>query len=493
MSEMQLHEQPITSPMVNQQSFIHLRLHSEFSLVDGICKIKPTIDKVAELGMPAVAFTDHMNFFGLIKFYQKAIASGVKPIIGADLWVNDNNNEHGVFRVVALCLNDEGYLNLKKLISRAYQTNQQQGKAVVEKQWLIEFGQGLIILSGGREGDVGKALLAGNHQQAAEQLGFWNLHFPDRYYIELQRTGRVDEGVYIQSVATFAQGSGTPVVATNDVCFLEEKDFDAHEIRVCINQSRVIDDPRRPKNYTQQQYLRSSEEMVELFSDIPEAIQNTVEIAKRCNLSLKLGENFLPNYPIPDGLTIDEYFCQLSIEGLEERLESLFDTHAPDFKTTRIAYDERLEVELEVINQMGFPGYFLIVADFIRWGKEHDIPVGPGRGSGAGSLVAYALKITDLDPLEYDLLFERFLNPERVSMPDFDIDFCMDGRDRVIDYVAEKYGRNSVSQIITFGRLAAKAVIRDVGRVLSQPYGFVDKISKLIPFDVGMTDRKSVV
>ncbi len=478
-------------PENRAMQFVHLRMHSEFSMVDGICRINPTLDKAVSLNMPALAITDNVNFCGLIKFYRKAVASGVKPIVGADLWINDAEDENDIFRITILCQNDSGYLNAKKLISKAYQTNQKMGKPIVEKSWLVEHNQGLIVLSGGKDGDVGRALLAANHELAAQHLGFWNLHFPNRFYLELQRTGRAGEGAYVQSVAGFAQGSGTPVVATNDVCFLEKTDFEAHEIRVCINQGRVLDDPRRPKNYSDEQYLKSSDEMIELFSDIPEAIQNTIEIAKRCNLHLHLGEYFLPNYPIPDGLTIEEYFCQLSRDGLEERLDFLFDTSANDFVEKRKVYDERLQTELDVINQMGFPGYFLIVADFIRWGKNNGVPVGPGRGSGAGSLVAYALKITDLDPLEYDLLFERFLNPERVSMPDFDIDFCMDGRDRVIDYVADRYGRNSVSQIITFGRLAAKAVIRDVGRVLSQPYGFVDKISKLIPFDVGMTLSKA--
>ena len=322
-------------------------------------------------------------------------------------------------------------------------------------------------------------------------MGFWQCYFPDRYYIELQRTSRVGEGDYIQTVASFAEASGTPVVATNDVCFMDESDFDAHEIRVCINQSRVLGDPRRPKTYSNQQYLKSSEEMQKLFYDIPEALENTIEIAKRCNLTLNLGEYFLPNFPIPEGLSTEEYFCQLSEKGLEKRLKKLFDTTLPEFQEQRIPYDNRLKIELDVINQMGFPGYFLIVADFIEWSKNNGVPVGPGRGSGAGSLVAYALDITDLDPLEYDLLFERFLNPERVSMPDFDIDFCMEGRDRVISYVSDTYGKNSVSQIITFGRLAAKAVIKDVGRVLSQPYGFVDKISKLIPFEPGMTLAKA--
>jgi len=471
--------------------FVHLRMHSEFSMVDGICRINPTLDRIAELKMPAVAFTDHINFCGLIKFYKKCRASGVKPIVGVDLLINEQDGEGENTRIAILCMNNQGYMNAKTLVSKAYQENQKRGIPIVDKQWFKTLNEGLIVLSGGKDGDVGKAILAGNHELAAENLGFWQSYFPGRYYIELQRTSRVGEGDYIHSVASFAQASGTPVVATNDVCFLQQSDFDAHEIRVCINQGRVLDDPRRPKKYSDQQYLKSAAEMQALFSDIPEAIENTIEIAKRCNLNLNLGEYFLPNYPIPDGLTIDQYFCQLSERGLEKRLDKLFDRSQTEFIEQRVPYDQRLKIELDVINQMGFPGYFLIVADFIRWSKKNGIPVGPGRGSGAGSLVAYALDITDLDPLKYELLFERFLNPERVSMPDFDIDFCMDGRDRVIDYVAEKYGRNSVSQIITFGRLAAKAVIKDVGRVLSQPYGFVDKISKLIPFEIGMSLSKA--
>jgi len=500
MSEVESNSEPISlqepreqSPneALSEQKFVHLRVHSEYSIVDGICRIAPTLDRIADLNMPAVAFTDHINFCGLIKFYKRCRSKGIKPIAGVDLIVCDEQQENGNFKLTLLCMNQTGYLNAKIIVSRAYQENQKRGIPVVDKSWFKTLNEGLIILSGGKEGDVGKALINGNHEQAAEFLGFWQLYFADRYYIELQRTGRTGEGDYIRSVASFASAAGTPVVATNDVCFMQESDFDAHEIRVCINQGRVLDDPRRLKSYSNQQYLKSAEEMQALFRDIPEAIENTLEIAKRCNLILNLGEYFLPNYPIPTGLTIDQYFCQLSEQGLEKRLDSLFNRDSEDFEGLRKPYDERLKTELAVITQMGFPGYFLIVADFIHWSKNNGVPVGPGRGSGAGSLVAYALDITDLDPLKYELLFERFLNPERVSMPDFDIDFCMDGRDRVIDYVAEKYGRNSVSQIITFGRLAAKAVIRDVGRVLSQPYGFVDKISKLIPFEVGMTLEKA--
>ncbi|MCP3674672.1 MAG: DNA polymerase III subunit alpha, partial [Gammaproteobacteria bacterium] len=384
-----------------------------------------------------------------------------------------------------------GYKNLTRLISRSYTEGQQRGIPIIIFDWIADCSEGLIVLSGGRHGDVGKSILAGNHQQAAECLGTWNALFPKRYYLELQRTSRENEETYLHTVVGMAQGSNTPVVATNDVHFLEADDFGAHEARVCINQGRVLDDPRRPKDFSEEQYFKSEEEMCELFSDIPEALENSVEIAKRCTVELELGKNFLPNYPVPEGMTIGEFFADESQKGLNKRLGELFDVESELFAQQRKAYDERLQVELDVINKMGFPGYFLIVADFIRWAKNNGVPVGPGRGSGAGSIIAYALEITDLDPLEYGLLFERFLNPERISMPDFDVDFCMDGRDRVIDYVAEKYGRESVSQIITFGTMAAKAVIRDVGRVLGNPYGFVDKVSKLIPFELGITLQKS--
>lgn len=471
--------------------FVHLKMHTEYSMVDSVVRVKPLIAHCKEQNIPAIAMTDQMNMCGLVKFYSQSVSAGIKPIAGADLLIQNPNDEDDHFRVTALCMNNTGYLNLKYLISRAYLKNQHRGLPLAKKEWLPEFAEGLIILSGGRQGDVGKALLAGNMDQAASNLGFWNHHFKDRFYLELQRTGRPQENEYIHQVIGLAQGASTPVVATNDVRFLHKEDFDAHEARVCINQGRVLADPRRPRDYSEQQYLRSEAEMVELFEDIPEALENSVEIAKRCNLDMRLGEYFLPEFPIPEGMTIEQYFEKVSKDGLEERLDQLYDRNAENFAEIRKEYDERLQIELDVINQMGFPGYFLIVADFIQWSKNNGVPVGPGRGSGAGSLVAYAMKITDLDPLEYDLLFERFLNPERVSMPDFDVDFCMEGRDRVIDYVAERYGRNSVSQIITFGTMAAKAVIRDVGRVLSHPYGFVDKLAKLIPFEVGMTLEKA--
>ncbi len=473
-------------------SFVHLRLHTEYSLVDSTIRIKQLMPAVEAGAMPAVAMTDQNNLFGMVKFYRAARAQGLKPIFGVDVLLEDEEDESLLYHMILLCQNETGYHNVTRLISQAYMKGQKLGVPRVQRSWIKDFSEGVIALSGARDGDVGHALLAGNQAQAKQRLSEWREVFPDRYYLELQRTGRTGEDDYLHAAVALAGETGTPVVATNDVRFLSAEDFEAHEARVCINSGYTLDDNTRPKHYSEQQYLRSAEEMIELFSDIPEAIENTLEIAKRCTVGLTLGKNYLPAFPIPEGMTEAEYFSKLSKEGLEARLEQLFDTTADDFAEIRKPYDERLQIELDVINDMGFPGYFLIVADFIQWSKDHDIPVGPGRGSGAGSVVAYALKITDLDPLKYDLLFERFLNPERVSMPDFDIDFCMDKRDLVIDYVARTYGRDKVSQIITYGSMAAKAVVRDVGRILNHPYGFVDRIAKLIPFEMKMTLTKAM-
>ncbi|HKJ77124.1 MAG TPA: DNA polymerase III subunit alpha, partial [Gammaproteobacteria bacterium] len=443
-------------------------------------------------GMPAVAVTDQNNLFALVRFYKKAQGAGIKPIVGVDIWVHNEEDPNQPTRLLLLCKDETGYRNLTRLISRAYLEGQHQGTPTVAREWFEGHTDGLIALSGGREGDVGQALLAGRRDEAAGLINQWLRRFGDNYYLELQRTGRSGEEDYLHAAVELAGAMSVPVVATNDVCFVRREDFDAHEARVCIHDGRTLDDPRRPHRYTDQQYLRTPEEMAELFADIPEALENTVEVARRCNLALNLGNYVLPDFPVPEGMSEEEYFRQQARQGLERRLARQFDVDAPGFAEQRKPYDERLEHELAVILQMGFPGYFLIVADFIQWAKRNDIPVGPGRGSGAGSLVAYALTITDLDPLRYDLLFERFLNPERVSMPDFDVDFCMEGRDRVIDYVAERYGREKVSQIITYGSMAAKAVVRDVGRVMGHPYGFVDQVAKLIPFEVGMTLDKAM-
>ena len=469
--------------------FIHLRVHSDFSMVDGLQKIGPIVSAAAANNMPALALTDQMNMCGLVRFYGSAHGKGIKPLVGADFWVQSDELGDEQFRLTLLAMDNDGYQNITLLISRGYQRGHVQGRPVIDKAWLGEHAKGVIVLSGGREGDVGKFLLKGNRQMVEHCLAFYQTHFPDAYYLELLRTGRPDEEVYLHMAVAIATEFELPVVATNEVVFLTADDFDAHEIRVAIHDGYTLMDKRRPRRYSPQQYLRSQEEMAELFADIPEALENTVEIAKRCNVTVRLGEYFLPNFPTGD-MTTEDFLVMKSKEGLEERLAFLFPDPAVRAER-RPEYDERLDIELKVINQMGFPGYFLIVMEFIQWSKDNGIPVGPGRGSGAGSLVAYALKITDLDPLEFDLLFERFLNPERVSMPDFDVDFCMDRRDEVIDHVSEMYGREAVSQIITFGSMAAKAVVRDVGRVLGHAYGFVDRISKLIPPDPGMTLAKA--
>jgi len=467
--------------------FIHLRLHTEFSLADSLVRIKPLVKRVAELNMPACAITDQTNFYGLIKFYKAAQAAGIKPIVGSDFWLASSDVDGKPTLFTLLAADNTGYKNIIELISRAWQHGQYQGAAYVQREWVSELSEGVIALSGGKFGDIGMSLLAGRSAQAQESLRQWMADFPDRFYLEIQRTGRENDEEYLHLAVALADQLQCPLVATNDVRFLARDEFEAHEARVCIAEGRTLDDPRRERRYSDQQYLRSPEEMTELFSDIPEALQNTVEIAKRCNVDIKLGTYFLPEYPIPEGLTENDFFRKISYEGLEQRLQRILPPDTPNYAERRKVYEDRLKFELDIIIQMGFPGYFLIVMDFIQWAKDHDIPVGPGRGSGAGSLVAYSLKITDLDPLQYDLLFERFLNPERVSMPDFDIDFCMDNRDRVISYVADAYGRDAVSQIITFGTMAAKAVVRDVARVQGKSYGLADKLSKMIPPTPGMT------
>jgi DNA polymerase-3 subunit alpha len=475
-----------------QPAFVHLRVHTEFSLVDGIVKIKPLVKRLAELNMPAIAITEHANLFSLVKFYKAALGQGIKAIAGADVLIFNPDAPSTPYRMTLLVNNHTGYITLTELISKAYQEGQHQGVPMLRQEWIEDNHNGLIALSGAMNGEIGKALLSENHESARRLAEFWGGLFEHSFYLELQRVGKPDEERYIAAAVKLALATGLPVVATNDVRFVHQQDFAAHEVRVCINQGRVLDDTRRPKDYTDQQYLRSIEEMQALFADIPEALENTVEIAKRCNLTLTLGKNFLPDFPVPEGMNIAEFMTEQANKGLEGRLQHHPAVGKGTDEENRRVYYERLDFELKMITQMGFPGYFMIVADFIQWAKNNFIPVGPGRGSGAGSLVAYALKITDLDPIEFDLLFERFLNPERISMPDFDVDFCMDRRDEVIDYVARNYGRDQVSQIITYGSMAAKAVIRDVGRVLGFGYGFVDRLAKLIPFEIGMTLTKAL-
>jgi DNA polymerase III subunit alpha len=462
--------------------FVHLRLHTEYSLIDSVVRVPELIEAVAAAGMPAVAATDQSNLFAMVKFYRAALARGVKPIIGVDLLVREPGERQQPSRITLICQNQTGYLNATRLVSRAYLEGQQRGVPLIERAWLtVESLEGLIALSCATEGDIGRALVNGREEDAQRALDDWLAVLPNRFYIELQRVGRASEESYIAAAVNLAGRRGVPVVATNDVRFLKQSDFESHEARVCIHDGTLLADAGRVRRYTAQQYLRSPEEMTRLFADIPEALANSVEIARRASLILKLGQPRLPAYPVPGDMTTEDFLRKEAQSGFQKRLAELggsVDTEV---------YQKRLQAELDVICKMGFAGYFLIVADFIRWARENGVPVGPGRGSGAGSLVAYSLAITDLDPLRYDLLFERFLNPERVSMPDFDVDFCMEGRDRVIDYVAGHYGRERVSQIITYGTMAAKAVVRDVGRVLGMTYGFVDKIAKLIPFELGIT------
>jgi len=470
------------------EPFVHLHLHSEFSLVDSTLRLKQMVKRAREMGMPAIAVTDQFNMFALVKFYLAAVKAGIKPIVGADVLITDLADPDHVSKLVLLCQDREGYLNLCQLLSKGYQQGQHQGVPYLRRDWISEHSAGLIALSAGHEGDVGQALVNRHPNQARQLAKGWMQDFPGRYYLEIQRTGREQEQRHEIHALYLAAELGLPVVATNDVRFLERTDFRAHEARVCIHDGRLLADRRREVRYSEEQYLKSPAEMAELFSDLPEALENAGELAKRCNLELAFGKYYLPDFPTPGGESVEEFLKKAALEGLARRLNTRGTAH--DFNDDD--YHDRLAVELEVINNMGFPGYFLIVADFIRWAKNNDIPVGPGRGSGAGSLVAYALDITDLDPLQFDLLFERFLNPERISMPDFDVDFCMEKRDLVIDYVAETYGRNQVSQIITYGTMAAKAAVRDCGRVLGDGYGFVDSVAKLVPPDLGMTLTKAL-
>ena len=462
-------------------TFVHLRVHSEYSVVDGIVRIPELVSRARELSQPAVALTDLCNMFGLIKFYKAARGAGLKPIAGSDVWMTNDSDRDKPYRILLLVSTDEGYRQLCEILSRAWLSNTHGARAQVRREW-IESSEGLIVLSGARLGDVGQALLAGNEDVAQRLVEQWRDALGDRYFLELQRTESDDDWLCTQATLELAQRMQVPVVATHPVQFLSPDDHNAHEARVCISEGEILTNPKRKKRFSSDQYFKDSAEMAQLFADVPSAVSNTLAIAMRCNLTLTLGQPRLPEFPTPPGITIDEYLVQLSGQGLAQRLIALYPDAQERSRQTPV-YEQRLDWECKTIIQMGFSGYFLIVQDFINWGKGNGVPVGPGRGSGAGSLVAYSLGITDLDPIRYDLLFERFLNPERVSMPDFDIDFCQDNRERVIEYVKQKYGREAVSQIATFGTLGAKAVVRDAGRVLDMPYMLCDGLSKLIPFN----------
>ncbi len=467
--------------------FIHLRTHTEYSISDGIARVDPLIHQALEISMPAIGITDLMNLFGGLRFYSHALAAGLKPILGCDLKIRNLSDPAKPYRMAVLCMNHEGYLSLCSLLTRAYPTKEDPFRGQVDAEWFDDGGcRGLIGLTGGKDGLVGQLLLAGKTDQARESLAELKCQFGDRLYVELQRAGHHDDEVSTAKSAVLAAEMDVPVVATHPIQFLKKEDFEAHEVRCAIAEGYTLADPRRSRLFTPEQYFKTPEEMCELFADIPAAIENTVEIAKRCNLDGVLSKPQLPVFPTPDGMSLDDYIDQLSREGLDRRLAFLYPEEA-ERNQRKPAYVERLEYELGIIKGMKFPGYFLIVQDFINWSKRNGIPVGPGRGSGAGSLVAYSLGITDLDPLKYDLLFERFLNPERVSMPDFDVDFCQYNRDRTIDYVKRTYGADAVSQIATFGTMGAKAVVRDVGRALDVPYMKTDALSKLIPQQPGKT------
>jgi len=483
-------------PQIDNIHYIHLRCHSEFSVTDGIVRISDYTEKAKKIGMPAVALTDLSNVFGAVKFYKSAIEAGIKPIIGCDVWLENPVSRDQPYRLLILCQNENGFLNLSALLSKAYLENQYRGRVELKKEWFKEENTiGLILLSGATSGEIGQLIIQGKLDQAHSALNEWKNILSDRFYLELQRHGegnfRQQQERYIEQVLHLAAEHEIPVVATHPIQFMAETDFRAHEAKTCIADGYILGDQRRPKLYSSEQYFKDSDQMQELFKDIPSALINTVEIGRRCNFKFSLGDSYLPNFPIPEGIKINDFLLSESKKGLVQRMELLY----PEISERKIQlpmYIDRLNFEVQVINQMGYAGYFLIVADFINWSKANAIPVGPGRGSGAGSVVAYSLGITDLDPLAYNLLFERFLNPERVSMPDFDIDFCQEGRDRVIDYVKKKYGADAVSQISTFGTMAARAALRDVGRVLDLPYPFVDGIAKLVPNELGITLKDAI-
>ncbi len=468
---------------MNAPAFVHLRMHSEFSVTDGIIRVGDALTKARTDNQAALAMTDLMNTFGLIKFYKKARDKGIKPILGADVNIVNPDDEHAPFRLLLLIQNTQGYNRLCDLITRAYVVNNQRHYAQIDAEWLLnEANDGLIALSGAHHGEIGQLLLKDKTSQAQTTLQHWRAAFNHRFYLEVQRLDTPESEAHTLLAAQLAAQTQTPLVATHAIQFLNAEDHRAHEARVCVARGDILANPRRKHAFEPCQYLLTQAEMQARFADLPSALANSVAIAQQCNLTLELGKNRLPDFPTPNGESLDEYLRIVSRRGLDARLRKLYpDEDVRTEQTPR--YQARLEIELDTIVQMGFPGYFLIVADFIQWAKDNDVPVGPGRGSGAGSLVAYALLITDLDPLAYDLLFERFLNPERVSMPDFDIDFCQDGRDRVINYVKQQYGVSSVSQIATFGTFGAKAVVRDVGRILDMPYSYCDGLSKLIPHE----------
>ena len=477
---------------IDDLDFVHLHVHSEYSLVDGIIRIDELVEHSKNLGYHSVALTDLTNLFGLIEFYRSARKTGIKPIVGSEINIAKDKDSFAA-PLILLAKNKQGYINLTKLVSKAYVDGQIDGEPIVLFSWLEELCEGIIALSGGMDGHIGNSILAGNEQLSESRVDFFKKVFKDNFFIEIHRTGKENETEYNNAAVKLAAKKGVPLVATNNVRFLNAvdpdispSDFEAHEARVCIQSGHILDDPRRPKKYTVEQFFRSKEEMLELFSDLPEALINSVKIAEKCNIDLELGKFYLPDFEVPQTYSREDFLRKISKEGLSRRMD-IIRKSTDSYYLEEQTYFERLDYELDMICKLDFAGYFLIVADFVNWAQQNDIPVGPGRGSGAGSIVAYALGITAIDPIKYDLLFERFLNPERVSNPDFDIDFCIEGRDKVLEYVTNKYGKDSVAQISTRGTMAARAVLRDVVRVLGKPYGFGDRLAKAIPDVLGIS------
>ncbi len=472
--------------------FIHLTTHSEYSMSSSIIRLDEMLQMSKEGGMPSVALTDHMNLFGAVKFFKKAISKGIKPIIGCELDLIYDPKDHDKFSLTVLCQNQQGYENLLEILSRAYQLDNMQKKPLVEKRWLLELSGGLIVLSGGYKGDVGKFILSDDDKKALQAVKEWKNCFGDRYYLEVSRFNRQREAELIRKLAIISDVTNVPLVATNHPLFINVDEYESHSTRVCISEGKLLSHYNKSPKYSKQQYFKSQQQMQELFADLPHSLENTINIAKRCNVILILDQISLPDFPLPNNYTVETYLTEVAESGLKKKFDDKCISNNDEAVDIEEVYYKRLSTELSVIISMGYAGYFLIVHDFIVWSKNNNIPVGPGRGSGAGSIVAYSLGITDIDPIKYELFFERFLNPERVSMPDFDIDFCINGRDKVINYVAAKYGQHTVAQIITFGTLSAKAVVRDVGRVFGQPYGLVDRVAKLIPMELGITLKKAL-
>src|SRR5208282_2024267 len=476
---------------MKHSDFVHLHLHTEYSLLDGACRISDVVDKAHECKMPAVAMTDHGNMFGAIEFYKTAQEKGLKPIIGCETYIapgsrldkKSTNARDAAFHLVLLAKDEVGYKNLVKLVSTAHLDGMYY-KPRIDQQVLAELGEGLIGTSACLAGEVARQIMAGRAKDAEKSIDdFKNIFAPGDFYLEIADHGIPQQKQVANELFKYARQFGLKIGATNDVHYVLKEHASAHDVLLCIQTGAKINDENRMRYHGPEFYLKTTEEMAALFRHVPEALAATLEIADKCDLKIVLGENKFPAYTVPEGETREGYLQRLCHEGLERRFGA---------RAKEPALRERLDFELGVLGKTGFTSYFLIVWDFIHYAKTHDIPVGPGRGSAAGSLIAYVLGITDLDPLAYGLFFERFLNPERISPPDIDVDFCYNRRPEVIDYVRKKYGEKSVAQIITFGTLGAKMAIRDVGRVMGLSYGEADRLTKMIPFDPKMTLEKAL-